>query len=229
MSIPERLAGIRSRIDAACVSAGREPSEVRLVAVSKTKPGSDIRAAYAAGQRDFGENYAQELRDKAVELADLPDVRWHFIGHLQRNKVKYVVGAKASIHAVDSVKLAKEIAKRGPGTRVLVEVNVGGESSKSGVPSSDALALAHQLNGMDGVELRGLMCIPPPGDTDAFRAMAALAAKGRAEGLPLSELSMGMSSDFEDAVAHGATLIRVGTAIFGARNPVKSVVAALKG
>jgi len=229
LSISERIATIRSRVDAACLAAGRDPGEVRLVAVSKTKPASAIREAYAAGHRDFGENYAQELRDKALELADLPDIRWHFIGHLQRNKVKYVVGAQAAIHAVDRLKLAKEIAKRGPGSAVLVEVNVGGEASKSGVAIGEALGLCRGIHALDGVELRGLMCIPPPGESQGFERMAALAAEGRAEGLPLDALSMGMSGDFEDAIAHGATLIRVGTAIFGARNPVKSVLGALKG
>lgn len=227
--IAERLQTIRSRIDAAALEAGRQPSDVRLVAVSKTKPIEDIRVAYAAGQRDFGENYAQELRDKAAALADLPGIRWHFIGHLQRNKVKYVVKAFATIHAVDSVKLAREIAKRGPGCGVLVEVNVGDEGSKSGVPVRDALELARELHALEHVELGGLMCIPPPGDTRAFSTMAELAREGRAEGLPLSELSMGMSEDFEAAIAHGATLIRVGTAIFGSRSPVKSVIGALRG
>ena len=228
MSIAERLGTIRSRIDAACRAAGRDPSEVRLVAVSKTKPLGDIQQAYEAGQRDFGENYAQELRDKAAAL-DLPGLRWHFIGHLQRNKVKYVVAADAAIHAVDSLKLAREIAKRGPGSAVLVEVNVGAEASKSGVPYGEALGLCHEIHALEGVELRGLMCIPPQGDVAAFSRMAALADRGRAEGLPLQELSMGMSGDFESAIAHGATLIRVGTAIFGARNPVKAVIGAVRG
>ncbi|MCP4804238.1 MAG: YggS family pyridoxal phosphate-dependent enzyme [Proteobacteria bacterium] len=229
--IPDRLRAIRSRIDAACVAAGRDPADVRLVAVSKTKPSSMIREAYAAGQRDFGENYAQELRDKAAELVDLTELRWHFIGHLQRNKVKYVAKASAQlVHAVDSVKLGMEIAKRQPGASVLVEVNIGGEQSKHGVTPADTLALAGELDALPGLTCAGLMCIPPPGSgPESFAALGELFAAGQAQGLPFTELSMGMSGDFEDAIAHGATLVRVGTAIFGARNPVKSLVGALKG
>lgn len=231
MSIAERLHGIRSRIDAACRAAGRDPSSVRLVAVSKTKPAAMIREAYAAGQRDFGENYAQELRNKAAELGDLSELRWHFIGHLQRNKVKYVAGAGAEIvHAVDSVKLGKEIAKRHPGSAVLVEVNIGSESSKHGVQADQALALATELQALEGLTCAGLMCIPPPGSGAAsFASLQALFETGKARGLPFTELSMGMSGDFEQAIAHGATLVRVGTAIFGARNPIKAVVGAVRG
>lgn len=228
--IADRLQSIRARMDAACVAAGRDPSTVRLIAVSKTKPADRIREAYAAGQRDFGENYAQELRDKAVELADLDELRWHFIGHLQRNKVKYVANAGAElVHAVDSLKLGAEIAKRQPGASVLVEVNVGGEGSKHGVAPEQALELAAALQGLEGLTCAGLMCIPPPDASEAsFAQMARLFETGR-ETLPFTELSMGMSSDFEVAIAHGATLVRVGTAIFGARNPVKAVLGALKG
>ncbi len=232
MSIAQRLETVRARLGAACDSGGRDPDQVHLIAVSKTKPASAIREAYAAGQRDFGENYAQELRDKAAELADLPGIRWHFIGHLQRNKVKYATNAKAfRVHAVDSVKLAEEIARRGPGTGVLVEVNVAGEASKSGVPYEQALALCAELHALADVDLRGLMCIPPADDQPDhwFARMAQLQAVGQARGLPLDELSMGMSGDFEQAVARGATWVRVGTAIFGSRNPVKAVVGALRG
>jgi pyridoxal phosphate enzyme (YggS family) len=232
MSIAQRLESVRARLFAACEAAGRDPDQVRLIAVSKTKPASAIREAYAAGQRDFGENYAQELRDKAAELSDLPGIRWHFIGHLQRNKVKYTTHARSfRIHAVDSVKLGTEIAKRGPGTGVLVEVNVAGEASKSGVPYAEALDLCAALHALDGVELCGLMCIPPADDQADrwFARMAELQARGLAQGLPVSELSMGMSGDFEQAIAHGASWVRVGTAIFGARNPVKAALGALRG
>ncbi len=227
MSIAENLAVIRARVDAAAVAAGRDPSEVTLLAVSKTKPEAMISEALAAGQRAFGENYAQELRDKAraFEGAD-PAPEWHFIGHLQRNKVKYVVGHAALVHAVDSEKLAGAIGERaareGIQQGVLVEVNVGGEESKSGVAPEAALALCEAVAATPGLALRGLMTIPPyredPEDVAPFfQALAELAAAGRARGLTLTELSMGMSHDFEVAIRHGATIVRVGTAIFGAR------------
>jgi pyridoxal phosphate enzyme (YggS family) len=212
MSIAENVARIRAEL----------PSNVTLVAVSKIRPAADVREALAAGQLDFGENYAQELRDKAPEV---PGARWHFIGALQRNKVKYVVGRAHLVHDVDSLELAQEIGKRSlPSTTgVLVGVNFG-EDQKSGVPASAALALARQIMEVPGIELRGLMCIPPPNDDPEasapyFAELAALAAQGRAEGLPLHELSMGMSHDWRVAVRHGATIIRVGTAIFGTRPP----------
>ncbi len=230
-TIQARLATVRERVHRACADAGRDPSEVTLVAVSKLKPPAAIREALAAGQLHFGENYAQHLRDKAAELGVGPAVgdgpplpSWHFIGPLQRNKVKYVVGTAALIHAVGSEKLATAIAKRS-GDRpsdVLVQVNIGLEDTKSGVAPEQALALCHTIHGMAGIELRGLMCIPPWGQSEAaarrwFQGMADLQAEGRTQGLPLEVLSMGMSDDYELAIAYGATHIRVGTAIFGAR------------
>jgi pyridoxal phosphate enzyme (YggS family) len=219
--IATALARVRADIDDAARAAGRDPTTVRLVAVSKTKPVEDLRAAFAAGQRAFGENYAQELRDKADALGAAYD--WHFIGALQRNKVKYVVGRASLVHDVDSLALAEEISKRsqslGRRTSVLLGVNIGEEPQKSGILPADVLALARTVADLPGVDLRGLMCIPPA-DADAepyFSRMAELAAHGRAQGLPLQELSLGMSHDFRDAIAHGATLVRVGTAIFGAR------------
>ena len=227
MSIAENLRAIEARIASACAAAGRDPATVRLLAVSKTKPGAAIEEALAAGQRAFGENYAQELRDKVRDFAGAdPAPEWHFIGHLQRNKVKYAVGKAALLHAVDSLRLAEAIggraAREGIEQDVLVEVNVGGEASKSGVAPEEALALCEAIQAIEGVTVRGLMTIPPfredPADVGPFfERLAALAAEGRQRGLPLTELSMGMSHDFEVAVAHGATIIRVGTAIFGAR------------
>lgn len=219
MTIAQRLSAIRDRMDAACVAAGRSPSDVQLIAVSKTKPDAMILEALAAGHTAFGENYAQELRDKAQSIED-PRVQWHFIGHLQRNKVRYVAGRTALIHAVDSVRLGAEINKRSPAVQpVLVEVNVGGEASKSGVPADQALALCAELHAMERLDVQGLMTIPPAsGDPGPlFAHLASLAEQGRAQGLPLKHLSMGMSGDFETAIAHGATLVRVGSAIFGAR------------
>jgi len=227
MSIPEALVTIRARVDAAALRAGREPTSVRLLAVSKTHPVEAIQAALAAGQRDFGESRAQELRDKAraLEAAPTPP-RWHFIGHLQRNKVKYVVGRAALIHAIDSDRLARAVGARavslGVEQRVLVEVNIDEEPAKTGVVPSDALALCEAVARAPGLSLTGLMAIPrwrpdPESVTPSFRALAALAAEGRRRGLTLDELSMGMSHDFEVAVACGATIVRVGTSIFGRR------------
>ena len=221
MSIADNLAAIQARVQAACVAAGRRPDAVRLVAVSKTKPVAAIEEALAAGQLVFGENYAQELRDKATHIEG---VEWHFIGHLQRNKARHVAGTAALVHAVDTVKLARELAKRAPnGQDILLEVNVGEELSKAGVLPEDALARCEELEQVDGIHLRGLMTIPPL-DQDPgryFQMLADIASEGRRRGLGLDELSMGMSADFEVAIAHGATLVRVGSAIFGRREPLR--------
>ncbi len=217
MGIAENVAAIRAEL----------PPTATLIAVSKTRPAADVREALAAGQVDFGENYAQELRDKASELGAGP--RWHFIGSLQRNKVKYVVGRASLVHDVDSLALAEEIGKRSGEmpTGILIGVNFG-EEQKSGIPAGQVLEFARQLVGVSGVTLRGLMAIPPPSeDPEAaapyFAELSALAARGRADGLPLVELSMGMSHDWRVAIRHGATLVRVGSAIFGAR-PAKTPI-----
>jgi hypothetical protein len=207
-AIAERLAAVRAAL----------PSGVTLVAVSKTQPAEAIREAYAAGQRDFGENYAQEWREKAEALADLADLRWHFIGGLQTNKVKYLAGRVHAIHTVDREELAREISRRfgqkGAIARLFLEVNVGGEATKAGCAPADVPRLAAAVRALPAVELLGLTCIPPPEDDPRphFRALRALA-----EGLGLRELSMGMSADWPIAVAEGATVVRVGTAIFGER------------
>jgi len=220
MSIAERLSGIRARIDAAARAAGREPAEVTLVAVSKLQPVEAIREAYAAGQRDFGENYAQELRDKLAALAELPGLRWHAIGRLQTNKAKYVAGKVALVQTVDRVELGRELARRaGPsGLDALVEVNVGGEAQKHGVPPAELPGRLSELRAVDGLRLRGLMCIPPVvDDAEAARPHFRLLRRLRDELVPGGLLSMGISADFEAAIAEGATHVRVGTAIFGAR------------
>ncbi len=210
MSIAARLAVLR----------GALPAGVTLVAVSKTQPPEAIREAYAAGQRDFGENYAQEWRAKADALADLADLRWHFIGGLQANKVKYLAGRVAYVHTVDREELAKEISRRfaarGAVARVFLEVNVGGEGSKEGCAPADAPGLARAVAALPAVELVGLMCIPPPADDPRphFRGLRELR-----DLLHLRELSMGMSADWGVAVEEGATFVRVGSAIFGARPP----------
>jgi pyridoxal phosphate enzyme (YggS family) len=206
MSFSERLAEVRGRIAAA--AHGRE---VTLVAVSKLQPAAAVKEALASGQEIFGENYAQELRDKAREV---PGARWHYIGPLQRNKVKYVVGVAELIHSVDSIVLLQEIAARAAKLsivqRCLIQVNVGDEPQKSGCSVEELPALRAAFAG--AVALEGLMCIPPAeGDpVPHFRRLRQIAA-----GLP--QLSMGMSGDYEAAIAEGATLVRVGTALFGAR------------
>jgi PLP dependent protein len=215
MTIAARLAKVRARLESACRSAGRDPASVTLVAVSKTVLPAACAEAVAAGQTILGENYAQELRDKAPRVAG---ARWHFIGPLQRNKVKYVVGAAELIHAVDDEKLVAEIASRagrlGLQQRCLVQVNVAGESQKSGCAPEALPALLAAFAARPEVRCEGLMCIPPA-DRDPrphFRRLRELAAEHG-----LRELSMGMSADFPEAIAEGATLVRVGTAIFGAR------------
>jgi len=214
VSIAERVAGLRAAL----------PGGVTLVAVSKTQPPEAVREAYAAGQRHFGENYAQEWRAKAAALADLPDLVWHFVGSLQTNKVKVLLGAEppraAWVHTVDRIELARELSRRatarGAEVRVLLEVNVAAEPQKAGADPGAVPGLAQAVAALPGLELRGLMCIPPEaGDPRPhFRALRALGA-----GLGLPDLSMGMSGDWQAAVEEGATLIRVGTALFGPRPP----------
>lgn len=223
--IAERLAAVQERIGRAARARGCDPSDVTLVAVSKTFGEAAIREAYAAGQRDFGENYAQELAGKAAALADLADLRWHFIGHLQRNKAKLVVPGAAMIQTVDSARLAAELSRLAGslGRRVpcLVQVNVGEEAQKAGCSATEAAEVIAAVESAPGLALEGLMTLPPF-DLDAsgtrvhFRALRELRERcGGAARLP--HLSMGMSHDFEEAIAEGATLVRVGTAIFGGR------------
>ena len=225
-AIAERLGLVHSRIERAAREAGRDPASVRLVAVSKTKTAAEVREAHAAGQRDFGENYVQELLVKAADLADLADLRWHFIGHLQRNKVKQVVRTLTLLHTVDSVRLADELGRRvGESGRaplpVLVEVNVGGEAQKSGCAPGELEAVLGAIERQAALRLSGLMTVPPHTDDPAgarpfFDALVRLRDRlGGASRLP--ELSMGMTHDLEHAVLAGSTWVRVGTAIFGER------------
>jgi pyridoxal phosphate enzyme (YggS family) len=220
-----RLADVRRRLDAAVAQAGRPAGSVRLLAVSKNKPSEAIRAAYAAGQRAFGENYAQELSQKAESLRDLPGMEWHFIGRLQRNKAKQVVQAASTIHTMDRAELVAELGKRataaGVRVRVLVEVNVSGEASKGGCSPEDLGSVLAAVAAEPSLAAVGLMTIPPEAD-DAeaarrfFRALRELRDRHGGEAA-LPELSMGMTHDFPVAVAEGATIVRIGTAIFGAR------------
>ena len=219
---------MRRRIAAAAARAGRDPAAVGLVAVTKDVPLDAVAAAVASGVTDIGENRYQEARSKIAALAGRP-VRWHFIGHLQRNKVKYVVECFNIIHSLDSLELAVEIDRRAQATSgagrvpVLVEVNVGGEATKFGVAPEGAVELVLRAAALPGLDVQGLMTIAPQaGDPEAarlhFRRLRLLAAAVPGAGGPvLRHLSMGMSDDFEVAVEEGATLVRVGRAIFGAR------------
>jgi hypothetical protein len=227
--IAQRLAEVRTAIAAAAVRAGRDPSEVLLVAVSKTQPAAAIAAAHAAGQRDFGENYVQELLAKATELAPLDGLRWHAIGALQRNKARDVARVAAVVHTIDRVELATELVRRaeaaGRTVDALIEVGIAGEEQKAGCRPEQARAIAHELARSSAVRPVGLMTVPPIADDPEetrpwFAALRTLRDELRDTGFPsLRELSMGMSSDYAVAIEEGATIVRVGTAIFGARSP----------
>jgi pyridoxal phosphate enzyme (YggS family) len=230
-----RLAGVRARIATAASAAGRAAADVTLIAVSKKMPAEDVAGALAAGQLDFGENYAQELRDKraAIDAAAAAGstaggARWHFIGPLQANKVKYVAGKVALLHTIDSIELLGEVARRTPAgatQECLVQVNVAGEGRKHGVAQDELPALLDGFAAHAQVRCVGLMLIPPLGEAAEasrphFAALRALrdAERARARAnVDLVHLSMGMSHDLEVAIAEGATLVRVGTAIFGER------------
>lgn len=227
MDIAANLARICEGIAVACARCGRDPATVRLVAVSKTHPTQAVRAAAAAGQILFGESYVQEFLAKA-DAVDLP-VQWHFIGHLQSNKARYLPGKVDMIHSVDRLSLAEEIDRqwraRGLTAEVLIEVNLGGESSKSGVSEAELEPLLRRLSALPHLAVRGLMTLPPYCDDPEearphFRRLRELAERIDALSLPgvtMRELSMGMSHDFAVAIEEGATLVRIGTAIFGER------------
>jgi pyridoxal phosphate enzyme (YggS family) len=228
LSVAENVERVQERIRLACRRSGRAAENVRLLAVSKTKPAEAIRQAYAAGLREFGENRVQEAAAKRPELEDL-DAVWHLIGHLQSNKAKQACRLFDAIHSVDSLHLAEKIdraaAALGRKMPVLIEVHLGEETSKFGVEEDDVMRLAEQVGALPSLELRGLMTLPPffddPQDARPFfRRLRELAGRIEARGLPgvsMRELSMGMSHDFEIAIEEGATTVRVGTAIFGER------------
>ena len=226
--IPERLARVRERIADAAGRAGRRPDDVRLIAVSKTHPIDAIRAAADAGQRDFGENKVQEALQKISQSTDTR-LRWHLIGHLQSNKAKKAAGAADVIHAIDSVDLLQRVdqaaAAAGRTIEALVQVDLALEDTKFGAPVSEVAGIFRAAGALPSVKLAGLMLLPPLAENpeDArpwFRRLRALRDELGASGVPadrLRELSMGMSHDFEVAIAEGATMVRVGTAIFGER------------
>lgn len=211
---------VRDQVDAACLEAGRDPGEVTLIAVSKFHGLDRIREAMAEGCVDFGESRPQELRDKHNELHG---VNWHFIGPLQRNKAKYVAKAACMVHSLDDLRVAQELARRADRPLpVLAEANLSGADNKKGVRLDETLAFCDELMKLEPLQLCGLMGMAPwlddPEDTAPyFRALRELRDEGVRRGLPLTELSMGMSSDFRQAIREGSTLVRVGTAIFGAR------------
>ncbi|NUT15537.1 MAG: YggS family pyridoxal phosphate-dependent enzyme [Cupriavidus sp.] len=225
--IAANLQAVRQGIAAAAQQAGRQPADVALLAVSKTVSPDRIRAAYAAGQREFGENYVQEGIDKIAALADLRDrLQWHFIGPLQSNKTRPVAEHFDWVHTIDRLKIAERLSAQRPAgmpaLQACIQVNISGEASKSGVAPAEVPALAHAVAALPNLRLRGLMAIPEPGHDPAaqrrpFAAMRAMLQALRADGLALDTLSMGMSGDMEAAIAEGATVVRIGTAIFGAR------------
>lgn len=225
-TISANLQAVRARIAAAAELAGRAVEDIRLLAVSKTFPPERVREAASAGQRAFGENYVQEGLAKIDALGDL-GLEWHFIGPLQSNKTRPVAEHFAWVHGIDRLKIAERLAEaRGaerPALQVCIQVNVSGEASKSGVSPGDTAALAHGLAALPNLRLRGLMAIPEPTDDMAlarqrFAALRALRDALNREGLALDTLSMGMSHDLEAAILEGATIVRVGSAIFGERH-----------
>ena len=227
MTIPANLAHINARIQAAAENAGRDPASVRLVAVSKTRPAQDIIAACQAGHTLFGENYIQELVPKLEEIKEA--VEWHFIGHLQSNKVKYIAGQVALIHSVDRISLASELdrqwGKLGKLCNILIQVNISGEATKSGTTETGAIQLVRECASLPNLRVKGLMTMPPFfDDPDAarpyfaeLRRLSEVIDAHHIVNVEMGELSMGMSGDFEAAIQEGATLVRVGTAIFGER------------
>lgn len=217
--VSANLESVEQKIAVACHRANRARDSVELLAVSKLQPAATIHAAYRLGQRDFGENYAQELRDKATQLADLTGIRWHAIGPLQLNKAKYIAKIAYAFHALDRVELAEELSKRrvGPRLRCYLELNLGGESSKSGITKSELDAVLLRISKLPNLEVVGLMCLPPLGKDPESSRPFFRSLREAAKEYGLSELSMGTTYDFEVAIEEGATIVRVGSAIFGER------------
>jgi pyridoxal phosphate enzyme (YggS family) len=229
-TLHDRITAVHTRIDTACAQAHRQPSEVGLICVSKTQPAQAVRDAHALGERHFGENYVQEAIDKIDQLGDLrTDLTWHFIGPLQSNKSRTVAEAFDWVHTVDSLKLARRLSDQRPPQlpplQVCVQVNIDDEASKSGLRPAEALDLVGEIAQLPRLQLRGLMSIPAPHaepaqQRQAHVALATLLQQANAQHrLSMDTLSMGMSDDLEPAIAAGATWVRIGTAVFGARSP----------
>lgn len=222
-TIADNIFHVGSRIQTATQAAHRPENSVQLLAVSKTKPAEALREAYAAGLRDFGENYLQEALSKQLELADLPLI-WHFIGPIQSNKTRAIAEHFDWVHSVDRLKIAQRLSEQRPAElsplNICIQVNVSGEASKSGCTPDDLPALAAAISTLPRLKLRGLMAIPEPTDDRAEQdaAFAAVQKLQASLDLPLDTLSMGMSHDLESAIAQGATWVRIGTALFGARD-----------
>ncbi len=222
-TIADNIAEVEARIRAAALAVQRDVTSIHLLAVSKTKPAAALREAYAAGVRDFGENYLQEARAKQVELADLP-LSWHFIGPIQSNKTRDIAEHFSWVHSVDRLKIAQRLSEQRPADleplNICIQVNVSGEASKSGCTPQDLPALAAAINGLPRLKLRGLMAIPEPTEDRAAQdaAFATVRDLQQSLNLGLDTLSMGMSHDLESAIAQGATWVRIGTALFGARD-----------
>lgn len=230
--LQERLAAVRARIVQACETASRPADAVRLLAVSKTFPAEAVREAADAGQTEFGENYVQEAVEKIAALRSMkvspasPPLVWHFIGPIQSNKTRPIAENFDWVHSIDRDKIARRLSEQRPESlpplQVCIEVNVSGEASKSGVSPADVAELAHLVAGLPRLKLRGLMAIPEPTDDMAlqrrrFATLRELLETLQKDGLALDTLSMGMSADMDAAIAEGATMVRIGTAIFGAR------------
>ncbi|MCI8484876.1 MAG: YggS family pyridoxal phosphate-dependent enzyme [Lachnospiraceae bacterium] len=226
--VKENLMQVRENIKRACEKSGRDPENITLIAVSKTKPVPMLDEAYQAGSRDFGENKVQEIMDKHPALPE--DIRWHMIGHLQRNKVKYIVDKVCLIHSVDSLRLAEEISiqseKKQVETDILIEVNIAQEESKFGVSEKEVLPLIQQIAKLPHIHIKGLMTIAPfvndPEENRKYfhqiRELSVDIMKKNIDNVSMSVLSMGMTGDYMVAVEEGATMVRVGTGIFGERN-----------
>jgi len=222
-TIEKNIAKVAARIREAAQAVDRDPATVGLLAVSKTQPAAAIREAAAAGIRDFGENYLQEALDKQAELSDLP-LAWHFIGPIQSNKTKSIAEHFDWVHSVDRLKIAQRLSDQRPAElpplNICLQVNVSGEASKSGCAPEELLQLAQAVGAMPQLRLRGLMCIPAPSEDPAEQRAAFARLRALRDELPLTldTLSMGMSQDLEAAIAEGATWVRIGTALFGARD-----------
>jgi len=224
-AILSNLQAVRTAITQAAVAAQRDAAQISLLAVSKTMPASLIREAYSAGQNAFGENYVQEAIDKIHELRELP-LQWHFIGPIQSNKTRLIAENFSWVHSVDRLKIAERLSEQRPANlpplNVCLQINVSGEASKGGVEPGQAEALAHAIAALPRLKLRGLMAIPAPAEELTaqrvpFASMRELISQLNSTGLQLDTLSMGMSHDLTAAIMEGATIVRVGTAIFGSR------------